>query len=248
MKLSISSFFVAIATPTVAVDCQATLVNIAFDHGGASFADVDTLPDGTVVSTGTNGAETWNLVSGVNTGNAGGTITGFSLLRADGAPSGATLDATYRNSVNLGGAFVPTLANWIDGNAMMAGLFTMNQGASTITITGFPAEFSAGYSVTVFTNHGDTREVTFTADDGTTMATGSTQQLSNSTFVDDFGSDGVLSVTLDGLLGSGFTLVGASGFAIYKFAGMQISAIPEPSAIACWALVGLPFLRESRKP
>lgn len=159
-----------------------TILGVSFDiTGSANLAAYDTLADGTVVRTGTNGPDTWNQA----TGTGAGTLTLPNLFLADGTATTASVSIGRRNASNLGGAFdITGKPGATDDHAMMDGCFIIDgDDGDTLSFSGLPASVSAsGFTLNLHTTHADTRTSSFTVNG----LSGSSQQPSSATFDGDF--------------------------------------------------------------
>lgn len=221
-----------------AASTHASTIHVAFDAAsGASFSTIDTYTDGDIVSTGTNGTDTWNL----GAFGTGGSDSIGSLLLADGSSSGASLSATYVNAANLGGGFDVLGLGSDDDFALFDGVLVMDNSVDSITVSNLPSEFDAGYLVTLYISHADTRSVTFSIGAASAVA----QQPTSALFS---GDPTGYSATIGVITGSSFTLTGVGApNARYNLAGISITAIPEPASAGLLLIAAAPFMRRRMK-
>lgn len=212
---------------------NASTINVAFHNGGATVGAFDTAVDGTVVSTGANGTDTWNNIQ--NNGGVGLSFSLTSLLFEDGTTSGVSLAGNSGFSGFSGSDFSNDDVVLLDG-------FYGFGGTESLTFGGLTGDFSNGYSVTIF---GDS-----SANDGRVMGftIGSeTQSITDNATFDGTFTEGLDFVTFDNISGETFTITGnATGFRS-SISGIVVTAVPEPSSAALLGLGGLTLLLRRRK-
>lgn len=218
-------------------------INIAFHNGATTVGGFNTRPDGTLVSAGANGTDTWNNVQN-NTG-VGLSFTGFALSQADGTGTAATLDvtagfATFNNN------------GWgtqSDDYVMMEGWYGFRDN-EFITISNLPSAFtSAGYTVAIYgdANVTDGRVMDYVIG-GTTKTLTDNNNFAG-TFVEGGSGPGDNYVVFSGLNAASFTITGNTTNAGRSAVnGIIIQAVPEPGSIAMLGLGGLFVSRRHRRP
>lgn len=205
----------------------ADTIKIAMHNGGFTVDGFNSQPDGTLVSAGTNGSDTWNNIQ--NNGGSGLSFTGFALSLEDGTASGATASA----STGFAGFNNNGWGSGTDDSVMMEGWYGFRT-TENMTISSLPSVFTTnGYNVTIY---GDSDVTSRTMN--YTIA-GSTKTIIDSgTFSGTF-TEGSNFVTFTGLTSSNFTITGNDADTAGRSAinGLVITAIPEPSSTAL--LLGL---------
>lgn len=218
----------------IAGSIHAASIGISFDvTGSPNLAAYDSLGDGSVVSTGSNGSDTWNQVVGPS--GAGSYNNALSLF--DGTSSGATISGTYRTATQLTGVYdVTGKSGATDDYAMMDGVFIVDtDDGDSITVSGLSSLFTGpGYEITLYTDHSDTRTVTYTIDN---INYASSQQPTTSTFDGNFNG---YAATLSGSASSFTVTWTANGGNPNRInlAGMTIVSVPEPTTVALLAFGG----------
>ncbi|MBL7133308.1 MAG: PEP-CTERM sorting domain-containing protein [Phycisphaerae bacterium] len=243
-----------------AVQAQAVLVNVDLNAGrtlsGNNFTSWSpTFTGAAVVGTGT---QTWNALNRL-TNNANpqtGSLAG--LLDSDGNPSAVTLSAfsipngDFRDSIPgavYGVSPAPPATD--NGYNLLMGDRAAGGGQASVTISGVPA---GPWDLYVFGWAGCAWQVTDGASPtqrlGWTVAyDGSDAQMNASSMVDGttyvhFSGTHVAGTDL--LLFSDTDGAASNGYGQVRFAGFQLTVIPEPATLMLIA-VGVPFLLKRRR-
>lgn len=228
-------------TLALAASCHAATINIMFHNGGVTVANLDTAADGTVVSAGSNGSDTWNHVQ--NNGGDGLSFSGKTLNFADGtSATGVTLDVSAGYA-----SFNSNYTN--DDNVMMDGFYAFN-GSESLTIHNLGSLFTGAYRVTIYgdsdanTTNG-TRFMNYTIDSVT-------KTISDSGKFSGTFTEGVNYVVFDNLTLTDLTIIGgATGnggrSAINGMIIESIESVPEPSNLAMFGVAGLGLMLRRRR-
>ncbi|BDS06574.1 hypothetical protein NT6N_16140 [Oceaniferula spumae] len=238
------STLISSAIGMFALSAQAATINIMFHNGLTTVGNLDTAPDGTIVSAGSNGSDVWNNVA--NNGGDGLVFTGKALNFADGSgASGATLDVTAGTSTFNGG-------NANDDQIMMNGLYgflsEVGGGGESLTINGLGSVFSSGYRITIYgegpdDNAGNPRVMGYTID-------GTTKTISDGGGFTGTFTEGEKFVVFDNLSLQDVTIsmsaTGGSGTRSL-INGIIIESVPEPSSTALLGIGLCGFLLRRRR-
>ncbi|SHJ30577.1 Arylsulfatase A [Rubritalea squalenifaciens DSM 18772] len=199
---------------------HADIINISFHANDTTVSGFNTRPDGSVVSAGTNGSEYWNNFKSTGTNAQGLSFTNESILKGDGASSGATLSVTS--------GYAGTNSNgWISGSddhVMYEGWYGIRS-TENLVINNLPTAFTTeGYRVVIFgDSNSNSRTMNYTID----AVTKTIQD--NGTFGGSI-QEGVNQTSFSGLSGSSFTLTGnpGSGDTRSAICGIQIISNNHP--------------------
>ncbi|CAA6692115.1 MULTISPECIES: sulfatase-like hydrolase/transferase [unclassified Lentimonas] len=178
-----------------------------------SVAGMSSQPSGSVVVT---SIEVWNNFVGTPA------TTTASLVDVNGAATSATFTSTAGFVwVSNGDDWESNTQDWV----MMDGWVGLVESESII-VADLPAEYAAGYSVILYGDSNRIRQMDYSIDDGTVVRSSTIQDAG--TFSGTF-ADGVNTVVLEGLTGTGFTLTGNESGGRSAVNGFEI--IPAAVAI-----------------
>lgn len=196
----------------------ADTINISFHSSSTTVQGFDSRPDGTVVSAGSNGTDTWNNF--LNSSGTTQTLSNQPLNKGNGTLSGATMSTTsgYAGINNNG------WANATDDYVMYEGWYGFRY-TESLVIANLPASFTtSGYKVIIYGDSNATsRTMNYTIG-------GTTKTIQDNAVFSGSIEDGVNTVSFTGLTGSGFTLTGNPGNSDARSAvsGIQIISNDHP--------------------
>ncbi len=176
----------------LACAANAEIINIMMHNGDTTFGRLNNVPDGNLVSAGTNGSDTWNNINRVVDTLV---FSDKALDLSDGTSSGATLDVAsgFSHYVQVG------TSN--DDQVMMTGWYGINS-TESFTVSGLSSAFTGdGYEVTIYGDVAGDRVMDYTI--GSTTKTINDVGNFDGTFV-----EGERKVTFSGLTSSSFTITG----------------------------------------
>lgn len=234
MNRAFLSLSAVAAAGLVAGVAGADTINIAMHNGGTTVAGFNTEADGSLVSAGTNGSDTWNNPQ--NNGGVGPNFSGFALSLDDGTASGATLAAnsgfTGFNNNGWGGSG--------DDYVMMEGWYGFRD-AESLSVTGLGSAFTTnGYTVTIYGDPGQVRTMDY-------VIGGQTETIISTGVFSGTFTEGVDFVTFTGLTAADFTVTGnTTNSGRSAINGIIIQSVPEPGSAALVA-AGVGLLMRRRR-
>lgn len=210
---------------------QADLVGVDFNWDGGGF--VLESPIATYSGAAVLGAagDQWNRVLGSFSGT---TQSPVALVDSTGVPSGVTL--TFSSAVRSFDAFFNNdkpLFTPIENNLMRDYMFVPQSQSATLTLGGLTA--GGSYRLILYSSSNEPNRATdFTVN----METKRVTQAAASSFIEGV-NYADFSAAADGSGNLSFSFVGVGLDSESALNGFQIQAIPEPSSLAMFSLVGL---------
>jgi hypothetical protein len=208
---------------------SAATINIAFHNGNTTVGGFNSAADGTVVSAGNNGTDTWNNFVG------GNTETGETILNDDGTDTSSTIDVT-----TSGSAFNNGTAN--DDYYMMNGYYKFEDTDNATINLGAAFLSDGNYNVTIYGTVKVARDTAYT------IASVSKTITNTGAAFDGTFTEGTNYVTFSNLSASSFSITGnQSPDDFSAINGIVITSVPEPSTTALLGLGGLALILRRRK-
>jgi hypothetical protein len=207
---------------------SAATINIAFHNGNTTVGGFNTASDGTRVSAGNNGDDTWNNFVG------GGSETGATILNDDNFNTTSTINVT-----GSGSGFNNGTDN--DDYYMMNGYYEFRNTRSATINLGATFLSDGNYNVTIYGALNSVRNMDYTI-------AAVTKTITNTGVFDGTFTEGTNYVTFSNLSASSFSITGNQNPADFSaITGIVITSVPEPSTTALLGLGGLALILRRRK-